>query len=319
MVCAEEEDVTVFKEHAFGEGGFFGFGEEFDDGGFPFAVFEADVGEAFGSEFGFDPFLPFFELFFGEGGSGAFGVDGLDDAAGGEDVLEDLECGALEDVGEVLDFDSEAEVWFVGAEAVHGLGVGHSWERDGDFDALGFAEDALEEALDEGLDFGFGDEGGFEVDLSELGLAVGAEVFVAEAASDLEIFFEAADLEQLFVLLWGLGEGVEVARVESCRDEEVACALWGGVGEDGGFDFEEAVFVEEVAGGLGDSVAQFEVVGHFCAAQVEVAVGEAEVLVGDLGIERERGDLGFVEDGEFAGDDLDFAGGEFGVFAAGEA
>jgi hypothetical protein len=150
-------------------------------------------------------------------------------------------------------------------------------------------------------------------------LAIGTEVFVAEAASDLEVFLEATDLEELLVLLRGLGEGVEGARVQAGGDEEVACTFRGGVGEDGRFDFEEALFVEEIAGGLGDAMAQLEVLGHFGAAQVQVAVGKAEIFVGDFGVEGKGRDVRLVENGEGAGDDLDFAGGELWVFAAGEA
>ena len=56
------------------------------------------------------------------------------------------------------------------------------------------------------------DEGGLDVDLGELGLAVGAEVLVAEAAGDLEVVLDAGDHEQLLVLLRRLGQGVEACR-----------------------------------------------------------------------------------------------------------
>ena len=53
------------------------------------------------------------------------------------------------------------------------------------------------------------DEGGLDVDLGELRLAVGAQVLVAEAAGDLEVFLEAGDHQELLVLLRRLRQGVE--------------------------------------------------------------------------------------------------------------
>ena len=45
------------------------------------------------------------------------------------------------------------------------------------------------------------DEGGLEVDLGELGLPVGTEVLIPEAARDLEVAVEAGDHQQLLVNL----------------------------------------------------------------------------------------------------------------------
>ena len=53
-------------------------------------------------------------------------------------------------------------------------------------------------------DAGFVNEGHFDVELGEFGLAVGAEVFVAKAADDLVVAFEAGGDEHLFEELGGL-------------------------------------------------------------------------------------------------------------------
>ena len=65
-------------------------------------------------------------------------------------------------------------------------------------------------------------------------------------------------------------------------------------------------------------MAQAEVAGHVFAAQVEVAVGEPEVLVGNLVVELEREDLGGVKNVERAGDEFDRAGGQLRVFGSGQ-
>ena len=69
------------------------------------------------------------------------------------------------------------------------------------------------------------DEAHLEVELGELGLAVAAQVLVAEAAGDLEVAVDAGDHQQLLELLRALRQGVDRARLETARDDEVAGAL----------------------------------------------------------------------------------------------
>ena len=66
-------------------------------------------------------------------------------------------------------------------------------------------------------------------------------------------------------------------------------------------------------------MAEAEIAPHLGAAKVEVAILEAEVFVGDAAFEGEREDVGFVENGDGGGDDLDLAGGKPGVLRAEEA
>ena len=65
--------------------------------------------------------------------------------------------------------------------------------------------------LDDVLHVLLDDEAHLEVDLRELGLAVEAQVLVAEAAHDLEVAIDARDHEQLLEDLRRLGERVELA------------------------------------------------------------------------------------------------------------
>ena len=54
-------------------------------------------------------------------------------------------------------------------------------------------------------------------------------------------------------------------------------------------------------------MAQLEILRHLGAAQVEVAVGQAQVFISDLGIKRERRHVGFVEHFQLRRDEFDFA------------
>ena len=122
------------------------------------------------------------------------------------------------------------------------------------------------------------DEGQLDVELGEVGLAIGAQVLVPEAAGDLVVALEAGDHQHLLEELRRLGQGVEGPLLGAAGDEEVAGALGGRAGENGRLDVEEALAVEELAHRRGDPVAQLESLAHRLAAQVEVAVAQARVL-----------------------------------------
>ena len=72
------------------------------------------------------------------------------------------------------------------------------------------------------------------VQLGELGLAVGPQSLVAEAAGELVVPVEARDHEQLLEELGRLWQGVEITRGEAGGDEEVAGPLRGGLPWGGG-------------------------------------------------------------------------------------
>ena len=123
------------------------------------------------------------------------------------------------------------------------------------------------------------DEAHLEVELGELGLAVAAQVLVAEAARDLEVAVDAGDHQELLELLRALRQGVDVARLEPRRHEEVAGAFGRRLDEDRRLDLDEAVRVVDLADRLDEPAAQEQAAGHRLAADVEVAVLEAQRLV----------------------------------------
>ena len=89
------------------------------------------------------------------------------------------------------------------------------------------------------------DEGHLDVELGEVGLAIGAQVLVAEAAGDLVVALEAGDHQQLLEQLRRLRQRVEGALAQTRGNEEVARALGGRAGQHRGLDLEEALAVEE--------------------------------------------------------------------------
>ena len=125
--------------------------------------------------------------------------------------------------------------------------------------------------------------GHFQIDLGEFRLAIGAQIFVAEAAHDLEILVEAGDHQDLLEQLRRLRQRVERAGLHAAGDEIVARAFGRGARHERRFDFEETLRGEVVADGERDLVAQLDVELHGVAAQVDVAVLQAHLFVGQRG------------------------------------
>ena len=291
------------------------FGDELGDAGFEGAVGDLADGQAAGAEL-LDPLGQGVGLLAGEGAAAGH-ADGFDAAAGVEGAFEDFEVGLSADVADVDQLHFKAQVGAVTAEAFHGLGVRHAGELLGEFLALDVAPDFADQVLVGGHHVVLIDEGHLDVDLGELGLAVGTGVFVAEAASNLKILLDTTDHEDLFEELGALGQGVEGAFLQARGDQEVAGALGRAAAEEGGFDLVEALLVEVVAGDLGDAVARLEDVLHRGATHVEVAVlqpGFFADLVGFIG--DEGGVVAVVEHDAVGGVNFDLAGVELGVFAA---
>ena len=84
------------------------------------------------------------------------------------------------------------------------------------------------------------DKAHLQVELGELGLAVGAQVFVAEAAGDLEVALDAGHHEQLLQLLRALRQGVELAGMQPTGHDEIARAFGRALEQDRRLDLQES-------------------------------------------------------------------------------
>src|SRR5712692_10978063 len=110
----------------------------------------------------------------------------------------------------VVEFHAEAQVGLVRAIPAYRFTIFHPPERTLRGDPCGGAG-ALHHAFDHAEDGVLSREGNFEIELGELRLPVGAQVFVAETFYDLEITVEAADHQDLLKNLWRLRQRVELA------------------------------------------------------------------------------------------------------------
>ena len=193
--------------------------------------------------------------------------------------------------------------------------VAHARKRVGQFLLEHVPEHLSHQRLHERGDLLQREEAGLDVELGELGLAVGAQVLIAEAAHDLVVAVEAAHHEQLLEDLRRLRQREELARVGAARHQVVARALRCRLGQHRRLDVDEALGVEERAHRARDRVALAQPLAHELAPQVEIAVAQPHFLA-DRFVELERQRVGAVQDREFAGHDLDLAGGQVGVDGA---
>lgn len=233
-----------------------------------------------------------------------------------------LELRVGEDVGDVDEFQLGPQVRLVVAVLQHRLAERDARERRGDVAAVAeLLEELGHQRLDRPEDVLLLDERHLDIELVELaGRTVGAGVLVAEARRDLEVAVEAGDHQQLLELLRSLGQGVELARVQAGRDDEVTGALGRRRGEDRGRHLVEAEGHHLGADGADDGRAQHDVAVHALAAQVEEAVLQAPLLVDPvLGVDREGQRGGLAQHLDLGDLDLDLAGRELRVDVVGAA
>ena len=159
------------------------------------------------------------------------------------------------------------------------------------------------------------DESHLDVELSELGLAIGAEILVAVATCDLVVALDAADHEELLEQLRALRQCVEATGLKARRHQEVTGTLGRRARERRSLDLDELVMRENAARCSTYLGAQANCGAGAFTAQVEVAVLEARFFA-DLIVELERQRCAFVENLEFCGVDLDCSGGDLEVLVA---
>ena len=142
------------------------------------------------------------------GRAGQTGCRKADDAPpGGDGLSKTRKPRARSQRAEVAELHGEADIGLVGPEAVDGFAVGEARKGRREEGPIGHdgSCDLDGHGLDETHHVFLVDEAHLEVELRELGPAIGAQVLVAEAVCDLEVAVDAADHEQLLELLRACG------------------------------------------------------------------------------------------------------------------
>ena len=283
---------------------------EFVDAGFETAVLvDLAVHESAGANlWPLDPVGQAVELL-----AGVFRSAGDNDAQHGLRTVKDVEPNPLGDRRHVLELHAEADVGLVDAVLLHGLVVGHAGEVS-DFAVEDRGEQVSDQAFEGVEDVFLFHEAHLAVHLGEFGLAVGAQVFVAETLDDLVVLVKTAHHQQLLEGLWALWQRVELAGIHAAGHHEVAGTFRRRLDQDGCFHIDKIDAVEVLPGLDVDPMAQQEVALDRSSAQVEVAVLHAKIIaaVGIVFNGEGRGvcRIENVQCGDF---DFDFTGGDLHV------
>ncbi len=120
--------------------------------------------------------------------------------------------------------------------------------------------------------------------MGELRLAIGTAIFVPKAFRNLEIALDSRYHQQLFKLLRGLGEGIEVACNQSAWHQIIASAFRRAFNKNRCFDFKEATIIEEIAHQFDHLMSKFKPIVHRRPSNVEVAIFQSHSLVRLLGL-----------------------------------
>ena len=178
------------------------------------------------------------------------GICGATRGADGTHVFGTVKHAEVVSFGQVLEFHechAETDIRLVASVILHSIGPRHARERFGEINVAHILEYVFYKSLEHLQHIFLLNERHFAVDLRELGLTVGTQVFIAEALGYLEITVETCHHEQLLVELRRLREGIKLSRIHARRHHEVAGTLGGRFHQDRSFHFKEAIVVEILA------------------------------------------------------------------------
>ena len=200
------------------------------------------------------------------------------------------------------------------AVLAHGVVIRDARKGRGQRDA-GRGQCRRAELLHDGENMLAAREAHLQIDLGELKLAVGALILIAEAARNLEVAVEARDHQDLLEDLRRLRQGIKLARMHAAGHQEIARAFGRGLGQGSAFRFREIpgrCRLSRMARVISWRSQKLRCISG--AAQVDVAILEPHFFVLDgLFRRRKRRQPRVVENAQFGGLDLNFAGGHLGI------
>ena len=191
--------------------------------------------------------------------------------------------------------------------------VAHARERVCQFDPFDLFEQNADHVLHQAGNVILVHEREFHVELGKLRLPVGAQVLVTKTAHDLVVALHSRHHQQLLEQLRRLRQGEERAALGAAGHQVIPRAFRGGPGQHRRFDIEKALVIQVGADGAGDLAAQFDIVLHGLAAQVHVAVTQADIVMHVLIVQLERGGPGLVQQFQRVAQHFHLAGGQVGV------
>jgi hypothetical protein len=111
-----------------------------------------------------------------------------------------------------------------------------------------------------------------DVELRELRLSIGAQIFVAKTVGDLKVLIEAADHAQLFEELRRLWQCKKLSGLNARRDDVVARAFRRRLNQYRSFDLTETLRSHVTPDLIGYAVTKMQVRLQLRPAQIEITI-----------------------------------------------
>ena len=136
---------------------------------------------------------------------------------------------------------AETHVGLVGTETTHGFAPRQAQEGGiAQVVSADFLKEMFGHLFKERDDVVLLNERHLAVDLRELRLAIGTQVFITKALDNLEIAVHSRNHQELLQRLRALGQRVELTGIHAGRHDEVACAFGSGPDKNWRFYLQEA-------------------------------------------------------------------------------
>lgn len=103
-------------------------------------------------------------------------------------------------------------------------------------------------------------------------MSVSSRILITETWSNLEIFIDSADHEELLVLLRSLWEGVEFTWMETAWDEEIASSLRTRRGKNRRLDVEEVARCEPIPRMINELGSEHKIIKRLRPAEIHISV-----------------------------------------------
>ncbi len=311
LVCAEEDEITIFCTATLHDAADCSIGQELENRRLQsvtaFArVIDFDIRQSFGTVAANEGrvIVNFFAAEFAAGrqaqrGHAPFGVL--------RRTGEHLELHRLHEIRDLAKLERIPEIRLIRAESLQCLRICHARKRRRQFDIEHFLEHRTDQLLHDAGNGTFVDETHFQIELREFGLSIRAQVLVAETTHDLVIAVQPRHHQELLENLRRLRQCKKFARVGPAGDDVIAGSFRRRFRQHRRFDIDKAVLIEEIPHCPGHRMSQAQVGEHVLPAEIQVAKLEPQFLV-RLFVMVKRRRLRIVQRLQFVRENLDLSG-----------
>ena len=167
---------------------------------------------------------------------------------------------------------SETHVRLVRAKTVHGLLPGDTLDRKLNIHIQNLFKQICKISFIYINDIVYIHKGQLHIDLGKLRLTVRTEIFITEAARDLDITVISGTHKKLLVKLRRLRQSVKAARMNSGRNQVISGAFRCTLSKDRSLHLQETFFCKEFSGESGNLAFHHKISLDIRSSQIQITV-----------------------------------------------